>query len=243
MEIRAMRVVLSNVWRDYSMRRFMFTVAALLLLAVAALPSASQAQSAQARVRVMHASPDAPSVDVYVNGSKVLSDVPFFTVSGFIAVPAGEYRFQVTPAGAGLESAVIDATATLAGGQDYTVAAIDRLANIQPGILEDDNSAPPSGQARVRIFHASPDAPAVDIKLAGTATTVLAGAEFGDYAYLEVPAGTYRFDITPAGSSTVVYTTPPLRFEAGWGYSLTAAGLLGAEGSFAVQSRIDRIAQ
>lgn len=225
------------------MRRFMFIAVAMLLFAVAAVPSMSQAQSAQARVRVMHASPDAPAVDVYVNGSKVLGDVPFFAVSDFLSVPAGTYRFQVTPAGASLDSAVIDAEATLAGGQDYTVAAINTLANIEPGILEDDNSAPPAGQARVRIFHASPDAPAVDIKLAGTSTTVLAGAEFGDYAYLEVPAGTYRFDITPAGGSTVVYTTPPLRFESGWVYSLTAAGLLGSEGSFAVQSRIDRIAR
>lgn len=225
------------------MRRFMFTMVALMLLVVAALPSASQAQSAQARVRVMHASPDAPSVDVYVNGSKVLGNVPFFTVSDFLSVPAGTYRFQVTPAGASLDSAVIDATATLAGNRDYTVAALNRVADIEAGILEDNNSAPAAGQARVRIFHASPDAPAVDIKLAGTATNVLAGAEFGDYGYVEVPAGTYRFDITPAGSSTVVYTTPALRFESGWVYTLTAAGLLGAEGSFAVQSRIDRIAR
>lgn len=225
------------------MRRFMFTMVALMLLAVAALPSASQAQNAQARVRVMHASPDAPSVDVYVNGSKVLGDVPFFTVSDFLAVPAGTYRFQVTPAGAGLESAVIDATATLAGNRDYTVAALNRVAEIEAGILEDNNSAPAAGKARVRIFHAAPDAPAVDIKLAGSATTVLAGAEFGEYGYVEVPAGTYRFDITPAGSSTVVYTTPALRFEAGWVYTLTAAGLLGSENSFAVQSRIDRIAR
>lgn len=224
------------------MRRFVYVVVALALLMVAAIPSASMAQTANARVRVMHASPDAPAVDVYVNGAAVLRNVPFFTVSDFLSVPAGTYRVQVTPAGASPDSAVLDGQVTIEGGVDYTIAALNTLENIEVGILEDDNTAPPAGQARVRVFHASPDAPAVDIKLAGTQTAVVSAAEFGDYAYLTVPAGTYRFDITPAGSNTVVYTTPPLRFESGWVYSLTAAGLLGAEGSFAVQSRIDRIA-
>lgn len=222
------------------MRRFMFAIVAFALIALAAFPAATQAQNGQSRVRVMHASPDAPAVDVYVNGAQVLSNVPFFAVSSYLSVPAGSYRFQVTPAGASLDSAVIDATATLDGNMDYTIAALNRVANIEPGVLEDDNTPPPAGTARVRVFHASPDAPAVDVKLAGTDTAVLEGAAFGDYAYLEVPAGTYRFDITPAGADTVVFTTPPLRFLDGWVYTLTATGILG-QNNLWVQSTVDAI--
>ncbi len=36
----------------------------------------STAPTTEARVRVVHASPDAPSVDVLVDGAKVLSTVP-----------------------------------------------------------------------------------------------------------------------------------------------------------------------
>lgn len=220
------------------MRRFMFAAVALIMLAAVAFPTVGSAQSANARVRVVHASPDAPAVDVYVNGQAVLTGVPYFTVSGYLSVPAGEYRIQVTPAGAGLGSSVIDATATLAAGTDYTVAAVNTLANIQPLVLVDNNSAPAPQRTRVRVVHASPDAPAVDIKLAGTNTTLLTAA-FKDAAYLEVPGHTtYAFDITPAGSDTVVFTTPELRFENGWVYTLFATGELG-KGGFWVQSRID----
>jgi hypothetical protein len=70
---------------------------------------------------------------------------------------------------------------------------------------------------------------------------------FGTSASLPVDAGTYAFDITPAGSSTVVFTTPDLRFEAGWSYTLVASGFLAPPdedaAGFWVQSRVDSIGQ
>ncbi len=70
------------------MRRFIFTAVVLMLLAVTALPNRGFAQAAPARVRIMHASPNAPAVDVYVNGQRVLSGVPFFAVSDYLSLPA-----------------------------------------------------------------------------------------------------------------------------------------------------------
>ncbi len=226
------------------MRRVIFLLAALFAL-TALLPQASSAQNATAVVRVMHASPDAPAVDVFVNGNRVLSNVPFFALSDRLSVPAGTYRIQVAPTGAGTGSSVIDATLPLEGGKEYTIAAVNKVANIEPLVLTDNTSALPAGKARVRIIHASPDAPAVDIKLAGTNTTVLRNASFKANAYLEVDAGTYKFDITPAGDSTVVFTTPELRLLPGWTYTLVASGFLKQPSTnvagFWVQSRVDSI--
>jgi hypothetical protein len=78
-----------------------------LLLALALVPAASA--QGNAFVRVVHASPDAPAVDVYVDGNKALSNVPFFTASDYLPLPAGEHRFQVTPTGQAADNAVIDA--------------------------------------------------------------------------------------------------------------------------------------
>src|SRR5690242_6965489 len=64
-------------------------LAGLLLLLSLALVPAAFAQSATAKVRVVHASPDAPAVDVWVDGSKVLSGVTFFTASDYLDLPAG----------------------------------------------------------------------------------------------------------------------------------------------------------
>src|SRR3954452_20792486 len=66
-----------------------------LLLAATAMTAAcsddndNTAPEGEARVRVVHASPDAPNVDVLVDDAKVLSDVPYLAASGYLAVPAG----------------------------------------------------------------------------------------------------------------------------------------------------------
>lgn len=63
-------------------------------------------------VSVVHASPDAPLVDIYVDGQQVLTCLAFGWWSGWLALPAGEHQIQVTATGAALETAVIDATLT-----------------------------------------------------------------------------------------------------------------------------------
>src|SRR5690606_26821016 len=51
-------------------------------------------------ISVVHASPDAPNVDIYLNGEQVLGDLGFGWWSNWLAVPAGEHQVQVTAAGA-----------------------------------------------------------------------------------------------------------------------------------------------
>lgn len=220
------------------MRRLALVLVALFALA-AAVPTAS-AQTMN-MVRVMHASPDAPAVDIYVDGNAVLRDVPFFAYSNYLSLPDGTYSIAVTPAGAPVEDAVLSGPLEVRGGYTGTLAAVGFLDDIEAVLYEDNNAPVPAGKARVRVIHASPNAPAVDVKLAGTSTVVVQNAPFKASAYVEVDAGTYQFDISPAGQSAVVFTTPALRFESGWIYTLVATGDL--EENFWVQARVDQVGQ
>jgi hypothetical protein len=195
------------------------------LMALALVPSAF-AQAGTAKVRVIHASPDAPAVDVFVNGNIALSNVPFFTASDYLDLPAGSYRVQVAPTGQPASAAVIDATATIEAGKAYTIAATGLVADIEPTIFVDDLSAPAAGNAKVRVYHLSPDAPAVDVKPAGAAALIsgLAFPEASDY--LEVPAGSYDLQVTPAGASAVVIDLPGTAVEAGKIYSVFATNVV-----------------
>ncbi|HMQ29134.1 MAG TPA: DUF4397 domain-containing protein [Chloroflexaceae bacterium] len=191
------------------------------LMALALVPAAF-AQEGTAKVRVLHASPDAPAVDVFVDGDRVLTNVPFFTASDYLDLPAGSYRVQVAPTGQPADAAVIDATATIQAGMAYTIAATGPVAEIQPTIIEDNLSAPASGNAKIRVYHFSPDAPAVDVKLAG-GDTLISGLAFPQASdYLEVPAGSYDLQVTPAGASDVVIDLPGTAVEAGRIYSVFA---------------------
>jgi Domain of unknown function (DUF4397) len=172
--------------------------------AFAFAPSEVAAQAATGKVRVAHLSPDAPAVDVYVDGRAALTNVPFKAISNYLDLPAGPHKFEVRPAGAAATSApVISADANIEAGKAYTVGAIGLLAAIKANIWVDDLSAAPSGQSKVRVYHASPDAPAVDVAPKGAAPVVSNLAFPNASGYLNLPAGTYDLEVRAAGTTTV----------------------------------------
>jgi hypothetical protein len=206
-------------------RKSWMLIVAGALLALLAAPAAF-AQSGTAKVRVVHASPDAPAVDVIVNGQRALTNVPFFTASDYLDLPAGSYDIQVVPTGAS-EPVVIDAQdVSIAAGMAYTIAATGELANISATVLSDNLAAPEAGKAHVRVIHFSPDAPAVDIRVAG-GPALLSNLAFPNAsAYTPVDAGTYDLEVTPAGSTDVVLPINDVALEAGRIYDVFAVGEL-----------------
>jgi len=178
-----------------------------------------------ARVRVVHASPDAPAVDVWVAGGIVFDSVAFEDITAFVEVPAGTYNVQVVPAGE-TSPVVIEADLPLDAGIDYTVVATDLLATITPVILTADGGTPAAGNAWVRFLHASPDAPPVDIAVAG-GPVLLADVAFQESTdYLPVPAGTYDLEARVAGTQDVALSIPGVTVDEGGVYTAYATGLL-----------------
>jgi hypothetical protein len=196
-----------------------------LLLAAGALTAGcsdddNTGPEGEARLRVVHASPDAPDVDVLLDDAEVLGDVPYLTASDYLEVPAGDRNLKVNAAGTA--TTVIDADVSLVDGTDYTVIASGLAEAIEAIVLQDDNSAPAAGNARVRAIHGAPSAPAVDIYVTAPGTDLettiplLAGVEFGDVAdYVEAPAGDYQVRVTPAGTKTVVIDSGTLTLSSG----------------------------
>ena len=182
----------------------------------------------EARVRVIHASPDAPNVDVYANGNAVLTDVPFKASSGYLAVPAGAYTFEVFPAGADADATdpVLSIDASLEANTDYTVVAQGAVADIEAGVFVDDNGAPAAGKAHVNVIHAGSDAPAVDVAVAG-GPVLVSGIAFGEkQGPLPVDAGTYDLEVRPAGTQDVALPLDGVTLEAGMIYTFVATGFL-----------------
>jgi len=218
----------------------LFAVTAVLVLSLA-LATSALAQDSMARVRVVHASPDAPAVDVWVNGSVAFSNAPFKGITDYAALDAGSYQVQVTPTGAS-EPIVIDATLDLAASTDYTVIAVGELANIEPLVLIDNNSAPAAGKAHVRFVHASPDAPAVDIAVTG-GPVLFSNIPFkGVGDYLPVDAGTYDLEARLAGTETVALSVPGVELKEGTVYTIFAMGLAGGEPALTAVASADAVA-
>jgi hypothetical protein len=199
-------------------------LSALLVLAMAVV--SAQAFTPQTAIRVVHASPDAPPVDLWINGIQFAVAAPYKTITGYANGPANIYNFKVTPAGGTIDTAVIDANLNLFYNKEYTLIALNNVAEIEALLLTDDNTNNPDA-ARVRFVHASPDAPAVDVKVA-KGPFLFQGIEFkGVGDYVEVPTVTTDVEVRVAGTNTVALTVPSVALEAGKTYTIFAVGEVG----------------
>ena len=159
-----------------------------------------------ARVRVVHAAPGAPSVDVWVDGHPVSTGISYTTVTAYVPLAAGPHTVQLTPSG--IPIPVISETVILTGGLDVTVVGLGQGLNVTVTWLVDNNS--PANADAVRLMHASPDSGAVDITVTGTLTTATVSALSYKEAspYLAgLGEGAASFEIRPAGQ-----VTPLLQF-------------------------------
>lgn len=179
-------------------------------------PPSTTMPAATAELRVLHASPDAPPVDVVVDGQTALANVPFGAASGYLAPDAGVHKIEVRANGT--TTTVLSISAVLAPGAAYTAIALDRLAKVRALLLQDDLTPPASGNARIRIVHASVKAGTVDVYLdpAGSplGAPAVAGVSFAQASgFLEVPAGDYQARV--AASKTVVYDSGKITLASG----------------------------
>ena len=197
--------------------------AGALTLSLAGVASAADT----AKVRVLHASPDAPAVDIYLDDTIVeaLTNVPFGTLSEYLDVPSGEHNVKVYATGSTTDP-VIDADVTVATGARYTIAATDAVASITAQVIQDE-PAPDCDNASVRVVHFSSDAPAVDVAPAGAdpVDAVVKNLEYPNATdYVALPAGTYDLEVRLAGTTTVALALPGVAVEACNAYSVLAIG-------------------
>jgi hypothetical protein len=188
-------------------------------------------------VLFVHASPDAPNVDINLGWLPAARNLAFGQNTPYRFTLSGPRRIQVTVAGT--RTTVIDATPTLAPRTFYTVFAIDKVANLAPLVLVDDLTPPAAGKAHVRFVHLSPDAPAVDVAVANGGPVVFGNKSFKDAtAFTPLPAGKYDLEVRLAGTNTVVLPLPGIQLDAGRIYTVYAKGLVAGTGAQALGAGI-----
>ncbi len=173
-----------------------------------------------AYLRVYHASPDAPKVNVWLDGKAALEGVDYQQSSGQISLAAGNHTVQVDAILADGSSLTVvpETELDLLADTEYNIVAAGKAALLgkdnkqafAPQIIS-RNALTPQG-ARVQAMHGAPDAPVVDVYITAPDADLADAQPFADdLAYLEfsdaveVAAGSYRVRITSATNSSEVY--------------------------------------
>jgi len=178
-------------------------------------------------VRILHASPDAPAVDIYANGILIAKNLSYKQLTDYVPVKAKEYTIQVFPAGETVNP-VITTNITVPAKGCFTVAAVGVLENISLlPFVEVYMPMVDKRSAYIRFAHLSPNAPAVDIALPD-GTVLFSDIQYQEYTdYINVAPGNYTLQVKLAGGDDVVLTVPNVKLLPGTIYTVFAVGLAG----------------
>ncbi len=138
-------------------------VAGLFPLRASSVMAQDDTAEADATLRVVHASPGAPEVDVLLDGQTLLQGLAYGSASNYATITPEEHRLQVVPTGQTADAAVVDETIDAVPGQAYLLAVFGLLNDIGGDIYDVDLSEIEPGNARVRLINFSPDAGAIDL--------------------------------------------------------------------------------
>ena len=196
--------------------------------------------AAKSKISVVHASPNAPKVDILLDDAFV-DTLSFPRNTAYLEINAGTRNVKVRATGTTIVP--INANLTFEADKNYSIFAIDSLSKISALVTTDDLTTPASGKAHVRFIHLSPDAPAVNVIANGTVTlfsnrsfnkTILATEQ----AFTPVDASTYNLEVRTATGNVLALSVPGVVLTAGKIYTIFAKGFLGGTGAQALGAQI-----
>lgn len=190
-------------------------------------PSSNSAASRdEALVRVVHAIPNGPAMDLYAGDLVLFDAIKFKSVSSYRAVDGKRYAFALRPAGMTNAKPLSSNTEGLEDGGYYTVFALpgeDRTPQLR--VASDKLDRPAEGKARLRVVHGGDGVGSIDIHAPGLATALLDNVAFQSVSdYTDVAPINGQIEVRADGSPTPVVMLPNAHLEAGRFYTMMVVG-------------------
>ncbi|ACA88863.1 DUF4397 domain-containing protein [Shewanella woodyi] len=183
------------------------------------------------QIRVIHASADAPMVNITANNQTLLSDVDYAISSGLLSINSDNYEITVDAQLPNGETTTVLTTDLVAEKDiEYTAVAIGNVAgeSLDLALIANATSDIATGYTRVQVLHGAVAVGMVDIYVTEVNADIsnMAPTLSVDYMantdQLEILAGKYQIRITAEGQKEVVYNSGDVTLEAETDYLLTA---------------------
>jgi hypothetical protein len=181
--------------------------------------------SNSASIRVLHASPKSPNIDVYFNNKRIVENLAYAKVSKYLMITPGNNNIRVYRAGR-TDRPLIDINVNISESSKFTVAVIGTFPNISLNPISDPMEAQMTTKSCIRFIHLSPNVPAIDITLSN-GTKLFNNIKYKDVTdYITLDPGKYNIQIKESGSNKIILTIPNVDLIKYKCYSIYVAGLL-----------------
>jgi hypothetical protein len=190
------------------------------LSALALFTTACSSSSNKTEIRLVNAMPDQGSLDLLIDTKSAVTSVGYGAGSSYVSVASGSRHLQVEPTGG--TTILIDRTDNIGSGSSLTLVSLNIASNPSSVLLTDDNSAPTSGNFKLRIVNASPGMLTQDVYVVTDGTDIsgvnatISGLGFGSSSdYNTLAAGDYDVIFTDPGTKFQNLNSGKLTFAAG----------------------------
>ncbi len=175
-----------------------------------------------AQVRAMNASPVQQNINLLVDNITLQTGVISQSAGAYTAETPGSHSVQVEASGS--TTPLVTQNLTFNSGTSYTLLAVEPSFGSSSLILTsltDDNSAPTSGDLKLRIINASPEFGNLDAYVTAPGAGISGGPSVSNLAfqaassYMTLPAGNYEVYFTIAGRQVISVDSGQFSFAAG----------------------------
>jgi hypothetical protein len=190
-----------------------------------------------AQLKAVNASSVASPLNVFVDGTLTLANIPYTGASNYQRVASGTRAITVE-ASATPGAALLTTSPNLVPATDTSMALYGSAGALSALVLTDSNVSTVTGQAQVRIVNVSPDLASIDVYANQALTTSgVAMNSASSYALLNasVDGTDYQFDFNLAGTATPVLTLPKVTLTLASVYTIYVMGPANALQAIVVQ--------
>lgn len=173
--------------------------------------------------RVLHAVPNAPNVDVYANGSLLVSNLSFSSISTYLSLTPGTYELQIYRSGF-YDTPLATQNVQLAPSANYTISVVT-LGGLFLFKLRDASIAVSPNSSYLRFINLSQTAPLLNLNLPN-GTQLFNSVEYLETTgYYKTSPGIYNFVVEFSGGTAVNKNLKNLTLEGGKLYTIYVIGV------------------
>ncbi|PYG87276.1 uncharacterized protein DUF4397 [Ruminiclostridium sufflavum DSM 19573] len=181
-------------------------------------------------IRIFHAAPGAPEVDVYANGKQVAKRLVYGQFTDYMSVSAGMYTIEAFPVGL-KDSPVLSVRIPILEKKVYTLAVIGILPRIGILPVEDEYQALSPNRVNIRFINLSPNAPALDLALRSGMRLFTDIGYTEASQYMSLLPGNYNMVVKPTEVDTAVVNLPNVRLLPKRNLTFYVLGMFGQQPS------------
>lgn len=176
-------------------------------------------------LRLLHASPLSPSVDVYINSIPTVRDLRYKGFTEYLPIAQGSYNVKLFKAGTA--NLIFNTDIKIAPNQIETLCVIGKdPADLSLFQVRDPKLLVDTTKAYLRIVQLSPNIPSIDVVTSNNITLFTDVSYKEKQGYVSLNPSIYALDFNLADTTTSVLYVPNIKLKANKFYTLYVVGLL-----------------